>query len=236
MANKLDYTLIGPKLRPGDLVIFRSNTFGGALIRLAGQTPWSHIAIVFRAQQGNVDALLLESSTNGASLRDEKDGLVHKGVEVLKVREKAFCGSYTRVAFRRLHTPFTEAQVAKLEAFYEEVSGRVFEEGKLELLRAQWDGAFGANKQDLEQLFCSELVAEALRRCRVIGEGGQPSNEFVPKEFAEGTLSDLYGEMEELDMEFTTSPSMRLSWWFYGGVTLMFTAAVCGCALVFIGD
>ena len=43
------YESIRSKLQPGDLVLFRSTTIGGAIIRLAGNTEWSHVAIVLEA-------------------------------------------------------------------------------------------------------------------------------------------------------------------------------------------
>ena len=53
--------------------------------------------------------MVWESSTNKAGLVDIDMGMVHKGVEVLPLKNKIFSGWYDRVAIRRL-TGLSEEQ------------------------------------------------------------------------------------------------------------------------------
>ena len=92
------------------------------------------------------------------------------------------CGQHSRTKWLRAAWPFP-----------------TYEENKLELFKSQYNGPLGENEEDLDQLFCSELVAEALHRLGLLTKS-KPSNEYVPKEFAEGTLEEYYDIMREIDM------------------------------------
>jgi hypothetical protein len=68
-----------------------------------------------------------------------------------------------------------------------ELSGRPYEESKLELFHAAFDGYFAQLRRErLHSLFCSELVAEAYQAMGLLAEPphGPPSNEYTPRDFA----------------------------------------------------
>ena len=77
------------------------------------------------------------------------------------------------------------------------VEMRPYEKSILELVRAAWDGPFGRNEENLDSIFCSELIAEAYQAMGLLQcdtKGGAPSNEYTPKYFAEEGNLALQGK------------------------------------------
>ena len=89
-----------------------------------------------------------------------------RGVELLPLEAKIFSGWYGRVAIRRLVGVTDEERkriTEELVRFYNEVSGRPYEQSKLTLILSSAKFIEDAlpflknRKEDLSSLFCSEL-------------------------------------------------------------------------------
>ncbi len=127
-----------------------------------------------------------------SNLDDADTGRLTKGVQRVELSERlerCFASGY-EIGIRKLSKSLTEDMIRKLNDFRHEVSGRHYEESKIELLRSAYDGIFGENKEDLSSLFCSELVAEAYQRMGLLTET-LPSNEYTPKDFSSERLINL---------------------------------------------
>ena len=112
-----------------------------------------------------------------------RSGELARGVQLvpLSERTRAYDGA---IAVRRLEgvTLGHDARSALME-LRRELRGRPYERSLVALARAAYDGAGGANAEDLSSLFCSELVAEAYQRMGLLGDE-VPSSELTPGDFA----------------------------------------------------
>ena len=149
-------------------------------------------------------------------LVDIETGRVTQGVELLPLEVKIFSGWYGHVAIRRLKglTPERREEIGKkLMEFYDEVSGRPYEQSKMELILSSLKFIEDAlpflknRKEDLSSLFCSELVAAAYQHMGLLSKD-KPSHSFTPDDFSanrpleltEGTLSEqVYIDLREAD-------------------------------------
>ena len=115
-----------------------------------------------------------------------------QGVELLPLEAKIFSGWYGRVAIRRLVGVTDEERkriTEELVRFYNEVSGRPYEQSKLTLILSSAKFIEDAlpflknRKEDLSSLFCSELVAEAYQRMKLLSPD-KLSHSFTPDDFS----------------------------------------------------
>ena len=187
------YEDIRHQLNTGDLVLFRGESLFSRLIQRATRAAWSHVALVMRLPE--YDYLALWESTGLGSVPDMRSGEVTRGVQLvpLSARVRSHAGA---IAVRRLEgvTLGLHERTALME-LRRELRGRPYEQSLVSLVRAAYDGAAGANAEDLGSLFCSELVAEAYQRLGLLGDG-VPSSEFTPADFsAHSRLALLAGTL-----------------------------------------
>ena len=153
-------------------------------------------------------------SCHCVGLVDIETGRVTQGVELLPLEVKIFSGWYGRVAVRRLTglSPERREEIGKkLMEFYDEVSGRPYEQNKMDLILSSLKFIEDAlpflknRKEDLSSLFCSELVAAAYHHMGLLTRD-RPSHSFTPDDFStnrsfellEGTLSEhIYIDLRE---------------------------------------
>ena len=139
-----------------------------------------------------------------------------QGVELFPLEVKVFSGYYGRVAVRRLvgFSPQRREELGKkLMEFYDEVSGRPYEQSKMQLILSSLTFIEDAlpflknRKEDLSSLFCSELVAAAYQRMGLLSRD-RVSHSFTPDDFStnraleltEGSLSEqIYVDLKEAD-------------------------------------
>ena len=168
----------------GDIVLFSGKGGLSHTIKLATNSKWSHVGMVLRLPDSH--AAFLWESTTLTNLKDAIDGRVKRGVQLvlLSDRVRTYDGEIS-IRHLRDHT-IGDTSYLDLMAFRQEVRGRAYEQGKLELIKAAYDGPLGHNQEDLSSLFCSELVAEAYQRLGLLQEPpqGLPSNEYTPRDFA----------------------------------------------------
>ena len=184
MARSLTYESVRDELRTGDIVLFSGKGAVSNIIKLATSSAWSHVGMVLRLPQSG--AVFLWESTTLSNLKDVVDGKAKRGVQLvlLSDRLRTYDG---RAQIRHLESfDVTEGMYYNLMQFREDVRGRTYEESRVELAKAAYDGPLGANEEDLSSLFCSELVAEAYQRLELLAEPplGLPSNEYTPRDFS----------------------------------------------------
>ena len=180
------YPAIRPSLDTGDIVLFSGKGGISAGIKWFTTSRWSHVGMVLKLPDH--DLIMLWESTTLSDLSNSV------GVQLvpLSARLNTYGGE---VAIRQLSIFLDGDERARLNALRRELTGRPYEANKLELVRAAYDGAFGANTEDLSSLFCSELVAEAYQNLGLLGED-KPSNEYTPADFsAGGGLTLLRGSL-----------------------------------------
>ena len=100
------------------------------------------------------------------------------------------------VAIRKLvGVRTTDKELTRLEELRDDLKGLPYETDELELIKSAYDGPLGENKEDLDSVFCSELVAEAYQ-CLGLLSNEIPSNELTPRDFSEsGRLRLLRGRL-----------------------------------------
>lgn len=196
MAN---YDDVRNNIKTGDIILFSGKGGISHGIKLVTNSKWSHVGMVLRLPDSK--AVFLWESTTLSNLKDAIDGVAKRGVQLvlLSDRLRTYSGE---VSVRHLENhEISNDEYMKLMRLREEVRNRPYEEDKIELIKAAYDGPFGRNEEDLSSLFCSELVAEAYQRVGLLRDenhGGLPSNEYTPKDFSDrknlqledGCLSD----------------------------------------------
>jgi len=173
------------RLKTGDIVLFSGKGGFSRSIRWFTFSTWTHVGMIIRLPE--IDEPLIWESLRVPEIPDAIDGKMKSGVQLLRLKERiANCSG--PVAIRTLNEPITETMFQALLEFRELVKNRPYEKSMMELFRAAWDGPFGRNHENLDSIFCSELIAEAYQAMGLLEcdkKGGTPSNEYTPKYFSE---------------------------------------------------
>jgi hypothetical protein len=186
------YENLRPNLKTGDVVLFSGKGGISTGIKWLTNSKWSHVGMVLRLPEW--DAVMLWESTTLNDIADVESGKERKGVQIVPLSErvKKYKGE---VSIRFLDIERSPEMLKELSLLRAEIKGRPYEKDKIELIKAAYDGPFGANEEDLSSLFCSEMVAEAYQRMGLLSEKKQ-SNEYTPKDFADvGKLELLRGNL-----------------------------------------
>lgn len=178
----MQYNEIRTQLKTGDIVLFSGSSPISHGIKLLTFSKWSHIGMVFKLPE--IDTIFLWEATTGSNIADAIDGKIKHGVRLVLLSERiqTYQGE---VAIRQLNGfDMTQDQHRSLMQLRNQLKNKRYEENELELMKSAFDGPFGTNQEDLSSLFCSELVAEAYQ-CLGLLDESIPSNEYIPKDFAE---------------------------------------------------
>ena len=170
------------KLQTGDVVLFSGKGGISAGIKWATLSRWSHVGMILVLPE--YDFVTVWESTTLSSLVDLDTKVPRKGVQLvpLSSRIEDYDGE---VAVRQLKgVKFGNDDIKNLMQLRRELAGKKYEQDKIELIKAAYDGPLGRNSEDLTSLFCSELVAEAYQRLGLLGDE-KPSNEYTPADFSE---------------------------------------------------
>lgn len=210
------YTDLAPELQTGDLILLAGAESGGALIKFFDGAQFSHSAIIIRSKCTS-ELFLYEATPNHHNAVDVRTGKVLHGVQVVPFRYKVFSGWYSRVAVRRLVGITDEERediYQKLLLFRKQMEGKPYEKNYLELVLA----AFNIDQDwlqslpdydNLNSLFCSEMVAAAYQKMGVLDDKASPSD-FTPNDFSSvRQLKLLKGEfLKEKFFDLTKPPYM----------------------------
>ncbi len=170
------------KLKTGDVILFSGKGGISAGIKWATLSRWSHVGMIVVLPE--YDFVTVWESTTLSSLVDLDTNVPHKGVQLVPLSSR-IDGYGGEVAVRQLNdVSFDIKDVKNLMELRRELAGKNYEQDKIELIKAAYDGPLGRNAEDLSSLFCSELVAEAYQRLGLLSED-KPSNEYTPSDFSE---------------------------------------------------
>lgn len=170
------------KLRTGDVILFSGKGGISAGIKWATLSRWSHAGMIVVLPE--YDFVTVWESTTLSSLIDLDTKVPRKGVQLVPLSSRLE-GYGGEIAVRQLEdVTFDIEDVKQLMELRRELAGRDYEQDKIELIKAAYDGPLGRNAEDLSSLFCSELVAEAYQRLGLIS-ADKPSNEYTPADFSE---------------------------------------------------
>jgi hypothetical protein len=183
----MKYQALRNQLKTGDILLFSGKSGISEGIKFFTLSKWSHVGLVYRFQDplDSFGSIFCWESTTLSDIADAETGKLTKGVQRVELSERlerCFAKKY-EVSVRRLNQPLTDQMIIALNQFRVEVSGRPYEQNKIELIKSTYDGIFGQNKEDLSSLFCSELVAEAYQKMGLL-TNDIPSNEYTPKDFS----------------------------------------------------
>jgi len=123
-------------------------------------------------------------------------GIIENGVMLLDLgrRIREYDGE---VAVRHLHAPLTVAETAIMMEMRHEVHKVAYEKNIIELVKSAYDGPFGANKEDLSSIFCSELWAAFYKRINLLPKV-KASNEYTPEDGSRDDLNYILGPIDYL--------------------------------------
>ncbi|MCK4605400.1 MAG: hypothetical protein KAU41_12060 [Deltaproteobacteria bacterium] len=170
------------KLKTGDVVLFSGKGGISAGIKWATLSRWSHVGMIVVLPE--YDFVTVWESTTLSSIVDLDTKLPHKGVQLVPFSSRIE-GYGGEVAVRQLDgVTFDDGDIKNLMLLRRKLAGKEYEQDKIELIKAAYDGPLGRNSEDLTSLFCSELVAEAYQRLGLLSED-KPSNEYTPADFSE---------------------------------------------------
>ncbi len=189
----MKYDTVRAGLRSGDVLLFSGNGLFSRIIQLGSMSKWSHVGMVLLVEEW--DMVLCWESTSLGSLADIETGKATQGVQLVPLRERLATYDGT-VATRRLLEPLNEQQCGDLRQFRHDMRGLPYETHHIELAMAALDFTNIEIGEDLSSIFCSELVAEAMRRCGVLGLD-KLANEYTPGDFEK---LPMYGETISLEV------------------------------------
>ncbi|OGR24926.1 MAG: hypothetical protein A2277_16825 [Desulfobacterales bacterium RIFOXYA12_FULL_46_15] len=200
----MKYENIRSQLKTGDILLFSGKGRISEGIKFFTLSKWSHVGMIYRFDDSRdpKGSIFCWESTTLSNLEDADTGKLTQGVQRVELSERlerCFASGY-EISVRSLSKNLTDDMIRTLNDFRHVVSGRPYEKDKIELLKAAYDGIFGANREDLSSLFCSELVAEAYQRMGLLPEN-TPSNEYTPKDFSSEkglSLSQGYTLLNEI--------------------------------------
>ncbi len=186
-----------PKLLTGDMILFSGADIVSNFVKVFTRSKWSHVGMVVNIPEW--DMVLLWESTTLSKIRDIRTGTVRQGVQLVPLSEriKAYKGV---MAVRLLDVERTYVMREALAKLRVEVSGRPYEQDKVELFKSAYDFFGGKNEEDLSSLFCSEMVAEGYQRMGLLDEWpkGLPSNEYTPANLADYSLQLIKGSLSPI--------------------------------------
>mmetsp|Transcript_4900 Transcript_4900/g.7259 ORF Transcript_4900/g.7259 Transcript_4900/m.7259 type:complete len:541 (+) Transcript_4900:12-1634(+) len=174
-AQRVDSSALIKMVKPGDLVLFRTQGTLPALQRTVLSSEYDHVGILVQKEVSKVtaqlygcDLFLLESTNEG----------VHTYPMLSRMR--AWDHSGATIVIRRLSIESTtpEKIASSLKSFTKSVEGKNYSINPMKLLRRK-----AATKPD-ESFFCSELVASAYQNLGVLDKTIAAST-FYPKSFAQ---------------------------------------------------
>ncbi len=174
-------------MRTGDIVLFSGSCRVGKLIKVLQRNTWSHIGMI--VMDSNYDFPCLYESTHSDGLIDLDTGKITQGVQMVPFHEKVkvYPGS---IGYRRLtNVADQDLNHQSFSTLKSSLQGKAFERSILQMVKANYDGPFGHNKEDLSSLFCSELIAASYQALGLLPNNDiKTSSEYTPSDFSSDKL------------------------------------------------
>jgi len=176
------------KVTPGDMLLFKGHGFGKWVIREYTQSDYDHIGIIVEYQG---KTCVLESvSTPSKNIFDVITKKPKAGVRLVPLKSILKYEDET-IFIRPLFPQLSKRRNQKLIDFYTKNRHRKFETSYMEMFRSSSHLFLCGNKENFHTVFCSELIARALK---VAGFGKHglkdASNNYSPAELSVIDLKD----------------------------------------------
>lgn len=180
-------------LKTGDTLLFSGRGPASLAIQIGTLCKWSHVGLIIR---DDLDIVMSWESTMLVNQPSLDSGIIESGVMLLDLgrRIREYNGE---IAVRRLQAPLTVAEIATMMEMRHEFHQVPYEKNIIELIRAAYDGPFGANVEDLSSIFCSELWAAFYKRISLLPPK-KPSNEYTPEDCSRENLNYILGSIDYL--------------------------------------
>jgi len=155
----------------GDIILFNTDFVQGSVVKLLTRSEWDHIGLIIENPKNPKELLMVES--------------IPDGVNIFELNERMdYYLNLSSIGIRRLEAVEKTQKFAQImHDFCLEIEHRPYKtmSRAMEFVRA----LYGTNQaENLESIFCSELVAAAYKRAGLI-DAQVLSNNILPKDFAE---------------------------------------------------
>lgn len=180
------YLALCDRIQPGDIIAFSGLDLPSTVVKVATQSGYVHVAIVFsveRTVDGAEDspspAILIAESHIDTSLPSVGTGKHTLGVQLQWLRNRLACAQGS-VWWAPLRTPLTVEQIQTLQTWLWEVESKEVSYDFVQAVGAGFDTCdrFGLeNTPDESAFFCSELVTYALQKVGVVSPQINPSEQ-----------------------------------------------------------
>lgn len=178
---------ISGRLQTGDILLFSGRTVVSHAIRFFTRSRWSHIGIVVR--DSGTQELFLWEATSSSAIEDVEFGHIHRGVQLVRLEDRV--RSYNGVVAVRLLTGVdrNEKMMERFGWLFKRLRRAPYRNYLVEYLNV----GLGRSRRASGRAFCSQLVAEAYMRMRLL-RPEKPSAFYTPRDFsADRPLRLRYG-------------------------------------------
>jgi len=185
-TNK-DYKNFIKKYKPnhGDLLFTHGDSKFNELSVFFMNNKWSHSGMIFRLAD---EFYIFEATRDNDRYVDFVDigKKTHKsndnktGVRLIKL-EDLVMNTKCSVGIRKLNNEMSYDLRQTTFKFYIDNRHKKFETNKTEFFFSYYDGPFGKNKENFNEVFCSELIAGCLKHIKWLPKE-EPSNEYTPSD------------------------------------------------------
>eukprot|EP00656_Telonema_subtile_P055753 TRINITY_DN871_c0_g1_i3.p1 TRINITY_DN871_c0_g1~~TRINITY_DN871_c0_g1_i3.p1 ORF type:complete len:302 (-),score=108.58 TRINITY_DN871_c0_g1_i3:200-1105(-) len=177
----------------GDLILFDNNAKLTYVTKCFTRSKWDHVGMILKYSDNPDERILIESAGCGVFLCYAKQR-VQQCIEDGTVLGYRKLNNSAKPMSDKLRKRIHEEAQAQVDKPYEQCFGEILKavlsqdgfETPLKLMQSM--GFSWAEKgEDLDSLFCSELVAHLLKTAEILpklGEAQRDSNMFLPKDFS----------------------------------------------------
>jgi len=173
----------------GDLILFDNSHAITYLTKCCTRSKWDHVGMILRYSDNPDERILIESAGCGVFLCYAKQRVEQCIADGCVLGYRKLNKGATKMPEKVRKAIHDEAQL-QVDKPYEDCFGEIFkawmgQDGfETPLKMAQQLGMEWAQKgEDLDALFCSELVAHLLKHAKVLTKE-QASNMYLPKDFS----------------------------------------------------
>ena len=180
------YLAVCDRIQPGDIITFSGLDLPSTVVKVATQSSYVHVAIVFSveksadgAEDSNPPAILIAESHIDTSLPSVGTGKHTLGVQLQWLHNRLACAQGP-VWWAPLRTPLTAGQIQTLQTWLWDVESKGAPYDFVQALGAGFDTCdrLGLeNTPDESAFFCSELVTYALQKVGVVSPQINPSEQ-----------------------------------------------------------
>lgn len=205
--SALPYDEAAALTRTGDVWLFRGTSAADRAIRAVTNSPVNHVGMVIA-----LDDLppLLWHAELGRTIPDVWAGVTHRGTQLHRLVDAAgqWNHRYGQQAWmRQIDVDVTTEMEDAVLSVVDELDGRTFP--RTRQLAAGWLKGRARRRDDVERLFCAEVVAITYERLGLL-EATRPPNWYDPGKFWSGDHLDLVGARLGPEIEVTDIPPFAL--------------------------